>query len=80
MHDTGVGIAEPDLPHIFDKFYRSADDQVQKRSGHGLGLALAREIVELHGGKITVESSPGEGSEFSIVLKVRARGPSEEKT
>ena len=78
VRDTGVGIAEPDLPHIFDKFYRSPDERVQKRSGHGLGLALAREIVQLHGGKIVVESAPGDGSEFTIVLKTRARPAGEE--
>jgi PAS domain S-box-containing protein len=74
VRDTGVGIREQDLPNVFDKFYRSEDEQIRKRPGHGLGLSLAREIVELHGGSIRVESAVGEGSEFSIVLRKRADG------
>jgi signal transduction histidine kinase len=78
VRDTGIGISETDLPHIFDKFYRSDDAEIQKRSGHGLGLSLAREIVGLHGGVIEVESAPGEGTEFSIVLRTRAPRASED--
>ena len=74
VRDTGVGIRPEDLPKIFEKFYRSEDEAIRKRSGHGLGLSLAREIVELHGGSIRVESTVGVGSEFSIVLRKRAAG------
>ena len=72
VRDTGLGIHEDDLPHIFDKFFRSDDVEAQKRGGHGLGLSLAREIVDLHGGRIRVQTAPGEGSEFSIELRTRA--------
>lgn len=69
IQDTGIGIAEKDRANIFEKFYRSDDDKVTKRSGHGLGLALAKEIIELHQGKIQIESTIGEGSLFTIALK-----------
>jgi signal transduction histidine kinase len=69
ISDTGIGIAERDREHIFEKFYRSDDDKVRKKSGHGLGLALAKEIIELHGGKLSLLSAPGEGSTFTITLK-----------
>jgi signal transduction histidine kinase len=64
--DTGVGIAEEDLDLVFEKFYRSEDDSIRKVSGHGLGLALVKEIVALHGGEIRVQSELGKGSEFSL--------------
>ncbi len=66
--DTGVGIAPDDQAKIFDKFYRSADEQVRQRSGHGLGLPLAKDIVELHRGSLSVASQLGQGSEFVIAL------------
>jgi len=66
--DDGVGISAEDLPNVFKKFYRSESDVIQQRSGHGLGLALSKDIVELHHGKITVQSEVGEGSTFSIIL------------
>ncbi len=68
--DSGVGIAPEDQKHIFDKFYRAADDEVQAVSGTGLGLAIAREIARLHGGDITVESTLGKGSTFAVQLPV----------
>ncbi len=73
VRDSGIGIHEDDLPHVFDKFFRSADVEAQKRGGHGLGLSLAREIVELHGGRIRVQTTPGEGSEFTIELRTRSK-------
>ncbi|MEM7411295.1 MAG: ATP-binding protein [Myxococcota bacterium] len=71
VRDGGIGIAEEELEHVFEKFFRSSDPEVQKRGGHGLGLALTERIVELHGGRISVQSRPGEGSEFTISLRKR---------
>ncbi len=68
VEDTGIGIAPEDLPHVFEKFYRSRDPRVAKISGSGIGLALAKEIVELHGGRITVESELNRGTRFTVVL------------
>jgi len=68
--DTGIGISEKDMPHVFEKFYRSSDEQIRKKPGHGLGLAIANQIVDLHNGEIKVISKKGEGSQFSIVLPI----------
>lgn len=67
--DTGIGIPEKDVPHVFEKFYRADDVEATQRGGHGLGLALAKEIIELHHGNLTLHSQLGEGSVFSISLK-----------
>ncbi len=70
IEDTGYGISENSLPHIFEKFYRVTDnDRVIDITGSGLGLALVREIVEIHGGKIKVKSALGQGSTFTVVLQ-----------
>ena len=66
VRDTGPGIPPEDLPHIFDRFYRA--DRARGRGGVGLGLALVRSIVSLHGGDITAHSTPGLGSRFRVVL------------
>jgi len=66
VRDSGIGISEQDQQRIFGKFFRSDDDEVRKRSGHGLGLSLVHETVKLHHGKITLNSEPGKGSEFVI--------------
>lgn len=67
--DTGVGIAKEDLPHLFQDFSRG-QAQPEGVSGCGLGLAISRRIVEVHGGSISVESKPGKGSTFTIHLPV----------
>ena len=66
--DRGLGISAEDQARIFDKFYRSADDQAQAKAGHGLGLSIAQEIVKLHHGSLNLESTLGEGSTFTIEL------------
>jgi signal transduction histidine kinase len=71
--DNGVGIAPDDLPHIFDAFY-SARRGAAGEQGSGLGLAVSRRIVEAHGGEITVQSTPGQGSTFVITLPVLGEG------
>ena len=68
VRDTGMGIAPEYLEKIFEKFYRVASPEMQDRAGHGLGLALAKEIIELHGGSLSVNSELGKGSEFVISL------------
>lgn len=70
VKDTGVGISEEELPKIFTKFYRSGNILVYNKIGIGLGLYLGKQIIELHGGKITIESSVGKGSSFSFTLPV----------
>lgn len=67
--DSGMGIAEKDLPHIFERFYRG--DQSRSTLGNGLGLSLAQAYVRAHGGNITVASSQGLGSNFTVSLPCR---------
>ena len=67
--DAGVGIAPDELPYIFGDFYRGRAG-VTGEAGAGLGLAVTRRIIEAHGGTITAESTPGEGSTFIIALPV----------
>ncbi|MHC1781746.1 MAG: sensor histidine kinase [Anaerolineaceae bacterium] len=68
VEDDGEGISPEDLPHIFDQFFRGEQSRSRRSGGAGLGLAIARGIVEAHGGKIWVESRPGNGSRFSFTL------------
>lgn len=74
VQDTGVGIAEEDQKRIFEKFEQASVARRQGVSSSGLGLTIAKEIVELHGGKIRVESKPGEGSRFVFVFPRRSNG------
>jgi signal transduction histidine kinase len=66
VSDTGIGIPEDKLPLIFERFYRA--DPSRSTGGAGLGLSIACQVVEAHGGKIEVESTPGEGSTFRLLL------------
>ncbi len=68
VSDSGAGIDPADLPRIFDRFYRGRN--ARGTAGTGLGLTIARWVAEQHGGEITVESTPGRGSRFSVVLPI----------
>lgn len=68
VKDTGIGIPEDELPHIFERFFRGERPCTMQIPGTGLGLAIAKEIVELHGGRIAVESRVDEGSTFTVWL------------
>lgn len=72
VRDTGPGIAQKDLQNLFEKFSRVESQAVQGIGGTGLGLSIAREIVQLHGGKIWVESEEGKGSYFAFELPVKS--------
>jgi len=66
VSDTGIGIAKEDVAHIFDRFWRADKARSREQGGAGLGLSIAKWIVEMHRGSIIVESEPGKGSTFSI--------------
>ncbi len=70
VSDTGEGIAEDDLPHIFDRFYRADRSRSRHSGGAGLGLAIVRWVAEAHKGSVTVASIPGRGSTFAIWLPI----------
>ncbi len=71
VRDTGIGISEKDLEHIFDRFYQADDSTTRKAEGTGIGLALTKELVEVMGGSISVSSQLGEGTEFLILLPIQ---------
>lgn len=68
VSDTGPGIAPEHLPHIFERFYRADPARHQTRHESGLGLAIARSIVDGHGGRIAVNSAPGQGTTMTVIL------------
>jgi signal transduction histidine kinase len=68
VSDTGPGIAPEDLPRVFDRFYRGDRSRQQTQGESGLGLAIAKSLVEAHGGSIRVESTPGQGATFTVTL------------
>jgi signal transduction histidine kinase len=70
--DTGIGVAEKDREIIFEEFRQAGGDYAEKQEGTGLGLALSKRLVELHGGRIWVESEEGRGSTFSFTLPTRS--------
>lgn len=70
VRDSGPGIPPEDLPHIFDRFYRGDKSRSRQTGGMGLGLAIAKELVEAHGGRIWAESRPDEGAAFHVTLPV----------
>jgi signal transduction histidine kinase len=70
VKDSGSGISEDALPHIFNRFYRKTSTD-SNRHGAGLGLAIAQRIIEIHGGKLTVSSIINSGSEFNFSLPAK---------
>ena len=78
VRDTGPGIPPEELPHVFDRFHQVEHAMAHEHAGSGIGLALAKELVELHGGEIRVESEPGFGCAFFVLLPLSGeRGRSE---
>ena len=68
VKDYGIGISSEDLPYIFERFYRADKSRSRATGGSGIGLAIVKFLVEAHGGLVTVESKPGEGSEFTVMI------------
>jgi signal transduction histidine kinase len=70
--DTGIGITKENQRKIFDRFFRAEDSEVQRIAGTGLGLSIVHSLIEMHGGNIEVQSTPGEGSTFTFCLPLVA--------
>lgn len=70
MKDTGVGIAPEDRASLFEEFKQLGKDSSRKAEGTGLGLALTKRLVELHGGQILIDSAVGKGSTFRLTIEV----------
>jgi len=68
VRDSGIGIAKEHLPHVFDRFYQVDSSTTREHEGTGIGLALTKELVELHGGQIFVTSEEGFGTTFAVRL------------
>jgi signal transduction histidine kinase len=72
VRDTGPGIAAPDQQKIFEEFHQADSSATRRKGGTGLGLSISRRIVEMHGGRLWVDSELGRGSTFSFTLPVSA--------
>ena len=72
MHDSGIGLSREEQAQLFTKFFRGRSPVVTDTGGTGLGLVIAKAIIERHGGRIEVASVPGEGTHFRVVLPVQA--------
>jgi two-component system phosphate regulon sensor histidine kinase PhoR len=70
VRDTGIGIAKEDQKRIFERFYRADHEGVLVVPGTGLGLSIVQSLVEMHGGRMELESQPGQGSTFTFSLPV----------
>jgi signal transduction histidine kinase len=77
ISDTGIGMAPEVQERIFEKFYRAREARTVESQGLGLGLALVQELVQAHGGRVEVQSAPGEGSTFRVVLPQGTNAPEE---
>jgi two-component system, OmpR family, sensor histidine kinase BaeS len=69
--DTGIGIPAEDVPHVFTRFWRGEKSRSRAKGGAGIGLSIVQELVRAHGGRITVESQPGAGSVFRVIIPAR---------
>lgn len=79
VSDTGVGIHPQQLPHVFDRFFQASQEDTLASQGTGIGLALCKELVDLHSGKIEVESELGKGSRFCVLLPLGKNHLNEEE-
>lgn len=79
IRDTGKGIASKDLPHIFDRFYQSPLNEYRSKEGFGIGLAVVKELIDLHHGTIEVLSEEGKGTTFEISLPTTQQQPAEQE-
>jgi two-component system phosphate regulon sensor histidine kinase PhoR len=66
--DNGIGISHKDIPYVFDKYFRVSTGDIHNIKGYGIGLCYVKEVIGLHGGKVELESKPGIGSKFTIIL------------
>ena len=75
VQDTGSGISQEDLPNVFNRFYRTDQSRARTTGGSGLGLTIAKQIIEMHGGKIWAMSWLGAGSSFGFSLPIEGQKP-----
>jgi len=80
VRDTGIGIPARELPKVFDRFFQVEEHLTRKHGGMGLGLAVAKSMIELHGGRIWVESEEGRGSTFTFLLPIEVMEKQEKST
>jgi signal transduction histidine kinase len=73
VKDTGIGVPVSEQAHLFTKFYRASNARKQRPDGTGVGLFLAKKVVEAHGGKVIFESVEGEGSTFGFRLPIETK-------
>jgi signal transduction histidine kinase len=75
VNDTGIGIKKEDIPRVWERFFQTAEAQAMRKAGFGLGLKISREIVQMHGGEMGIESEYGKGSRFFFTLPVQKGAP-----
>ncbi len=79
VSDTGIGIKEEDMGKLFQKFVQIDSGSSRKYGGSGLGLSITKKLIEMHGGKITVDSLEGKGSRFVLILPLTLADPTAEE-